>query len=161
MPARRAALAGAALASAALLLTAAAQDALDPWLIAAAVAAIAASGLLFRKPLRERGPDLPADDGGGPAVADALLAHVPDPVILVDRRAVVIEANPAARTLLPTLKLRHPLSFALRDPAVLGGVEAVVRTGQLTRVEYSERVPTERAFEVQIGTLGLDGGDET
>ena len=29
-------------------------------------------------------------------IAEAVLAHIPDPVILVDQRAVVIEANEAA-----------------------------------------------------------------
>lgn len=97
------------------------------------------------------------------AIAEALLAHIPDPVILVDRRVVVIEANPAARRLLPGLKLRHPLSFSLRAPDVLDGIEEVLRTGAPVRTEYAPRVPTERAFEVQIGALPLPdmpGGGE-
>ncbi|MBB2959977.1 ATP-binding protein [Methylobacterium sp. R2-1] len=89
------------------------------------------------------------------AIAEALLANIPDPVILVDRRVVVIEANPAARRLLPGLKLRHPLSFSLRAPDVLDGIEEVLRTGAPVRTEYATRVPTERAFEVQIGALPL------
>ncbi|WP_418291992.1 hypothetical protein [Methylobacterium durans] len=75
----------------------------------------------------------------------------PDPVILIDRRSVVIEANPAARALFPNLKLRHPLSFALRAPEILDGIEAVLRTGQPLKTGYATRVPTERSFEVQIG----------
>ena len=92
------------------------------------------------------------------AVAEALLANVPDPVILVDRRAVVIEANPAARALLPTMQLRHPLSFALRAPDVLDGIEEVLRTGIPLKVAYAVRVPTERAFEVQIGPIAMPDG---
>ena len=52
---------------------------------------------------------------------------MPDPVILVDRRTLVVEANPAARALLPALLQARPLSFALRSPEVLDGVEAVLR----------------------------------
>ncbi len=88
-------------------------------------------------------------------VAESLLANIPDPVILVDRRIVVIEANPAARALLPGLKLRHPLSFALRSPDVLDGIEAVLQSGAPLKTGYVARVPTERAFEVQIGALPL------
>ncbi|GEP01665.1 ATP-binding protein [Methylobacterium haplocladii] len=87
------------------------------------------------------------------SVAESLLANIPDPVILVDRRIVVIEANPAARALLPGLKLRHPLSFALRSPDVLDGIEEVLQSGAPLKTGYVTRVPTERAFEVQIGAL--------
>ncbi|MFD0937686.1 ATP-binding protein, partial [Methylobacterium trifolii] len=92
------------------------------------------------------------------AVAEALLANIPDPVILVDRRAVVIEANPAARALLPLMRLRHPLSFALRAPDVLDGIEEVLRTGAPLKTVYGTRVPLERAFEVQIGALPMPDG---
>ncbi|WP_264049553.1 ATP-binding protein [Methylobacterium flocculans] len=92
------------------------------------------------------------------SVAEALLANIPDPVILVDRRAVVIEVNPAARALLPALKLRHPLSFALRAPEILDGIEEVLRTGAPLKTLYATRVPTERAFEVQVGALPMPDG---
>jgi two-component system phosphate regulon sensor histidine kinase PhoR len=74
----------------------------------------------------------------------------------VDRRVIVIEMNEAARLLLPGLKLKNPLSFALRSPDVLGGIDQVLATGEMRKVEYSERVPTERTFEVQIGPLRTD-----
>ncbi|WP_091139605.1 ATP-binding protein [Microvirga guangxiensis] len=90
-------------------------------------------------------------------MAEALLAHIPDPVILVDRREIVLEANKAAHLLLPGLKVSHPLSFALRSPDVLDGIEEVLETGAPLRIEYSERVPTERTFEVHIGPLQAEG----
>nr|WP_238257778.1 ATP-binding protein [Methylobacterium gnaphalii] len=96
------------------------------------------------------------------SVAESLLANIPDPVILVDRRIVVLEANAAARALLPGLKLRHPLSFALRSPDVLDGIEQVLQTGAPLKTNYVTRVPTERVFEVQIGALPMPdtaGGD--
>jgi two-component system phosphate regulon sensor histidine kinase PhoR len=93
------------------------------------------------------------------ATADALLATIPDPVILVDRRSLVLEANAAARALFPLLKLRHPLSFSLRSPDVLDGIEAALSEGVTQRVEYSERVPTERTYEVQIGALARGAGE--
>ena len=135
-----------------------AAAALDAALVLASLAAICIGGLLgsLRRPAVVPEPIRAAADRY--AVAEALLANIPDPVILVDRRAVVIEANPAARALLPPLRLRHPLSFALRAPDVLDGIEEVCRTGAPIKVSYAVRVPTERAFEVQIGPITMPDG---
>jgi two-component system phosphate regulon sensor histidine kinase PhoR len=151
---RRAAVGGAILASAAIVAAAAARGHLDGWLLAAALLGVAASALALGE-RRDRTPRIPGRHGDLPqaGLADAVLANIPDPVILVDRRVVVLEANEAARTLLPALRARHPLSFALRSPDVLAGIDEVLRTGEPLRIEHSERVPTERTFEVQIGPL--------
>ncbi|KAB1070654.1 ATP-binding protein [Methylobacterium planeticum] len=159
--ARRSALAGAALAAATLALLALIRTGFDLVFLAVALLTIPVAGLLGRG---GAGPPRPKAGVAGPdrhAVAEALLANIPDPVILIDRRAVVIEANAAARALLPSLKLRHPLSFALRAPDVLDGIEEVLRSGQPLKTAYATRVPTERVFEVQIGALPMpvpDGG---
>jgi two-component system, OmpR family, phosphate regulon sensor histidine kinase PhoR len=157
-PVRRAAMRGALVASVLLIMAAAARGRLDVWLLIAAAAGVILSGLIFAG--RTRNGQLRVTSDGGlpqrPGTAEALLATIPDPVILVDRRAVVIEMNEAARVLLPALKLKNPLSFALRSPDVLDGIEEVLRIGDMRKVEYSERVPTERTFEVQIGPLRAD-----
>ena len=154
---------GAAAALAVVVAGEAVTGGLDAALVASAGLALLVGGMLGRgrrpailPPKAIRGPDRHA-------VADALLANIPDPVILVDRRAVVIEANPAARRFLPSLKLRHPLSFSLRAPDVLDGIDEVLRTGISLKTAYVTRVPTERAFEVQIGALpmpDMPGGGE-
>jgi two-component system, OmpR family, phosphate regulon sensor histidine kinase PhoR len=161
-PTRRSAVRGAAVAGLVLNVVAAARGLWDPWLLAgAAVAAVLAA--LLGGPRRRFGGGLlgtrsrlPSKDAGRTGIADALLAHIPDPVILVDQRVLVVEANAAARVLLPGLKTEHPLSFALRSPDVLGGIDQVLSSGVLQRIEYSERVPTERTFEVHIGPLRSD-----
>ena len=158
---RSAALRGALLAAALLLTVAAARDRLDGWLLGAAALGVAASGLLLRRrPERTRRLPGPAASEQRLAVAETLVANIPDPVILIDRRTLVIEANDAARALLPAVKARQPLSFALRAPEVLDGIDEVLRTGRLLKVEYTERIPAERAFEVQIGALRAPGGAE-
>jgi two-component system phosphate regulon sensor histidine kinase PhoR len=143
----------AALVAAALLLGfAAARGSLDGGWIAAGLAAAAAGALLGR--WREPPASVPvAAPEESLAAADTLLANIPDPVIMVDRRALVRLANEAARELLPALRLDHPLSFYLRAPDVLDGIEAVARTGAPTKVEYEERVPAQRSFEVQISPV--------
>jgi two-component system phosphate regulon sensor histidine kinase PhoR len=155
---RRMALRGAVLAGAVLIAVAAAHDLLGGWLLGGAVLVLALSAVAVADEPRSRMPP-PSQTGADPpqaGIADAVLAHIPDPVILVDRRSIVIQANDAAEALLPNLKARNPLSFALRSPDVLRGIEEVLASGETRRVEHVERVPTERVFEVQIGLLKVD-----
>src|SRR3954466_14122955 len=115
---RRDAIYGAVGSGLVLLAVAAIRGSLDAWLVAAGLAAVALSAWAIPA-LTRRGSSesqAPAGSGGRLGLADAVLAHIPDPVILVDDRAVVVEMNAAAQALLPTLKLREPLSFALRSP---------------------------------------------
>lgn len=154
-PLRVAAFRGAALASLVLSSVALWRGYGDGWFVAGVLGSLmisAAAGGLQRRRLGHALQPRPRSPVRS-AMAEAVLAHIPDPVILIDRRAVVLEANKAAHSLLPGLKVGHPLSFALRSPDVLDGIEEVLETGAPLRVEYSERVPTERVFEVHIGPL--------
>jgi two-component system phosphate regulon sensor histidine kinase PhoR len=151
---------GAAITAGLLILALAAAGRLDLPLILIALLAVCLGGWLGG---RGREPPVPRPAATTPrhAVAEALLANVPDPVILVDRRTLVLEANPAARALLPALHHARPLSFALRDPEVLDGIEAVLSSGTPRRVALSTRVPLERTFDVQIGALSMPDGSGT
>jgi two-component system phosphate regulon sensor histidine kinase PhoR len=154
-PLRMAAFRGAVLAS--LLLSAVAlwRGYGDGWFVLGVVGALVLSIAVSGRQRKRLGEALQLRPKSATenSMAEALLAHIPDPVILVDRRALVLEANKAAHLLLPGLKIGHPLSFALRSPDVLDGIEEVVEAGAPLRIEYSERVPTERTFEVHIGPL--------
>ena len=123
--------------------------------------ALLSFALLARRRTGPSSPSSPAQPGLGPpaGVVGALLEHIPDPVIIVDHRALVLEANGAARGLLPALKTRQPLSFALRNPNVLEALERVVQHGGAVRTDFAERIPTERRFEVQVATLTVDQPD--
>jgi two-component system phosphate regulon sensor histidine kinase PhoR len=156
-PSRRAALRGAVIACLVLNLILGARGIWDWWLLVGTAVAVGLSALLGGRPRSFEGASRPGpSDTRPPGVAEALLAHIPDPVILVDQQAVVIEANEAARHLLPGLRDGYPLSFALRSPDVLDGIDKVLEASAPLRVEYSERIPTERAFEVHIGPLRAD-----
>lgn len=152
---RRAALGGALVTAGSLLAVAGFRGLLDGWFIAAGLAAVAIApwlgGVLSRRPPEPVQSPAASDHRFG--VAEAVLAHIPDPVILVDGGSLVVEMNAAARRLLPALRVREPLSFALRSPDVLDGIHEVVAGGETLWVHYAERVPTERAFEVLIGPL--------
>jgi len=90
------------------------------------------------------------------AAARALLSHIPDPVIFVGPDGFVLEANAAARELLPTLQLERPLSYGLRAPEILNDLGAL-RPGETAHVEYRIRAPVERAFDVQVTALPGEG----
>lgn len=160
-PGRTGAIRGAAVSCCMILTVALLRGAWDPWLLAGAAASLLVVALMSR-PRRILGAtflgtrSIGPKEAAAPGMADAVLAHIPDPVILVDQRAVVLEANAAAHGLLPGLKTGHPLSFALRSPDVLNAINEVLVTGLPLRIEYSERVPTERTFEVHIGPLRPD-----
>ncbi|WP_246505214.1 ATP-binding protein [Microvirga antarctica] len=158
--ARAVAVRSAVLTCAILLAAAALLGVFSLWMMGAAVIAIAVcAGLAPRRRIRALLASDPSTIARHPGVADAVLAHIPDPVILVDQRAIVVEANEAALLLLPGLKLGHPLSFALRSPVVLDGIDEVLAAREPLKVEYSERVPTERTFEVHIGPLRSQSPD--
>jgi two-component system phosphate regulon sensor histidine kinase PhoR len=156
-PLRDAALRAAVVACFVMVVVALVRGHGDAWLLLWAGVAIVA-GILVAGPKRSLGararsqPSKPQRS----SIAEAVLAQIPDPVILVDQRSVVIEGNKAAYGLLDGLKTGHPLSFALRSPDVLDGIQEVLHKGEPLRVEYSERVPTERIFEVHIGPLQGD-----
>lgn len=148
---------GAVIAGGLILLWLLWDETLGTGTVLVGLAAIAIGGLAGGR-RRAQPPTPPTTGTPRPAVAEALLAHIPDPVILVDRRTRVLEANPAARALLPALHLSHPLAFALRDPEITEAVETVLAGWPPQRVAYETRVPLERAFEIQIGALQVPDG---
>jgi two-component system phosphate regulon sensor histidine kinase PhoR len=160
-PIRDAALRGAVVTGFVLVVVALVRGYGDAWLLFWAAIAIVA-GVFIAGPRRSLGVRVRTQPKSSQrsSVAEAVLAHIPDPVILVDQRAVVLEANKAAHRLLSGLKVGHPLSFALRNPDVLDGIHEVLESGEPLRVEYSERIPTERTFEVHIGPLQAEVANE-
>ena len=80
----------------------------------------------------------------------AVIAGVPDPVIALDRNGRVLTLNESARSLAPALRQGEPVSLALRMPELIEAIGRAYATGDEQRVEYSERVPIDRWFEVIV-----------
>jgi two-component system phosphate regulon sensor histidine kinase PhoR len=142
--------AGALVTSILLLGMSAWRGGLDLYGASAALLAIAAFAFWPARPQRTSTTEGPATATN---LSDELVARFPDPLILVDRRAVVVVANDAASRILPSLTRRNPLSFALRAPEVLESVARVIATGEQADVVYGGRSATEPIFEVRIRRL--------
>jgi two-component system phosphate regulon sensor histidine kinase PhoR len=87
---------------------------------------------------------------------EAVIAGVPDPVIALDRNGRVLTVNESARSLAPALRLGEPVSLALRMPELIEAIGRAYATGDEQRVEYSERVPIDRWFEVIVKPVRRD-----
>ena len=81
---------------------------------------------------------------------DAVVAGLPDPVIALDRNGRVLTLNDRARALTPALRQGEPVSLALRMPELIEAIGRAYATGEEQRVEYSERVPLDRWFELIV-----------
>ena len=99
-----------------------------------------------------------ADRIGSPFAAQ-LVEAMPEPAIIVgsDGRAAV--ANRPAFTLLAGLKIDEPFVLALRAPDVVDAWRRVIASGEAETVQWSERVPVERLFDVCVAPLATAEGD--
>jgi two-component system, OmpR family, phosphate regulon sensor histidine kinase PhoR len=79
-----------------------------------------------------------------------------DPCFLLDRRGVVRYANAGAAAAFRA-RPGEPLSYWLRVPELTAAFERVARGGPAERVEFVERVPTERWYAAWFSPLGPPG----
>jgi len=89
------------------------------------------------------------------AALEAIVAGLPDPVIVLDRDGRVIAFNSGAGALAPALRRGDPASIALRVPELVEAVRQTHAGGAPRRIEFSERVPTERHFEAFVSPITL------
>ncbi|WP_244642298.1 ATP-binding protein [Chelatococcus reniformis] len=155
---REAAVCATATTSVVFALFALAEHGLSPWLMAASGTAILLTLLLFRDRMPIGVPSASRSGDRADAGVAALLGAVPDPALLVDRRSVVVGATPAAYGAFPTLRIAQPLSFTLRAPAVLEGLDDVLKSGEARTVEFTHRGGAERVYAVSI--TALTAGDD-
>lgn len=91
--------------------------------------------------------------------AAQLIDAMPDPKIIVSADERVEAANKPALDLLPGLKLGDPFVLGLRAPDVNDARRRVMASGEAETVQWSERVPVERLFEVRVAPLATSGGE--
>jgi two-component system phosphate regulon sensor histidine kinase PhoR len=97
---------------------------------------------------------------GRVAAAEAVIAAVPDPLILLDERRRVVRANAPAAEFVGTVGEPRDLAAALRNPTVLAAADAVLRGEAARVVDFTITVPIERQLRARIARIGgpsLDG----
>jgi two-component system phosphate regulon sensor histidine kinase PhoR len=92
--------------------------------------------------------------------AEAVIAAIPDPLILLDERRQIVRANPEAAAFVGAYSGLRDLSLGLRNPAVLAAVDAVLRGQPAEIVDFGLTVPIERQLRARIARIArssLDG----
>jgi two-component system phosphate regulon sensor histidine kinase PhoR len=152
---------GVLLAAAVVLITFIAMGILSPTYALAGFAVMVGAALIGgsagqwqpQSSSSQRGPDPPPND----PLLNAVIAAMPDPVILLGRDGRVIAFNERAAAIAPALSRGEPASLALRVPEVVEATRRAASTGEIQRVEFSERVPVDRWFAAHVAPVELDG----
>lgn len=90
-------------------------------------------------------------------VLEALLRAVPEAALLVGSDFRLIAANPAVTSLLPSLRTGELLVWGLRSPDILEAITHAFASRKPQKVQWRERVPLERLFDVYIAPIELAG----
>jgi two-component system phosphate regulon sensor histidine kinase PhoR len=92
------------------------------------------------------------------AAAEAVIAAVPDPLILIDRDRRIVRANRASAEFVGTISEPRNLAAALRNPALLAAADAVLRGAALQSVEFGLSVPIARQLEARFARIPRSEG---
>jgi two-component system phosphate regulon sensor histidine kinase PhoR len=125
------------------------------------LAVVAAAILMREGNLTASGEAMPHADRVMPAIVDrtveAVVSDLPDPTIVLTPESTVVAFNESAQEMTPGILRGEPISFALRVPNVLEAIRAVAAAREMRRIEFFQRVPTDRWWEATIAPLVLPG----
>jgi two-component system phosphate regulon sensor histidine kinase PhoR len=95
-----------------------------------------------------------SDIGG--RMIETVIAGIPDAVVALDREGRVLAMNRAVESLAPALRHGDHASSRLRTPELLEAIRAAFASGEVQRIEFSERVPMDRWYDATVAPIGLD-----
>jgi two-component system, OmpR family, phosphate regulon sensor histidine kinase PhoR len=95
------------------------------------------------------------------AANEAVIASLPDPLIMLDRARRIVRANQAAESALGAPLADRDLIAVLRSPQVIDAVAGAFDSGDGRIVEFSLPVPVERAFLARVEPLPRPIADGT
>jgi len=84
------------------------------------------------------------------AAAEAVIAAVPDPLIMIDRQRRIVRSNAAAAEFVGPGAPPRDLAAALRNPVLLAAADAVLRGESVRSVEFSLAGPIERVLRAHF-----------
>lgn len=83
----------------------------------------------------------------------SIVEGISDPLILLDRNRIVVEANRAARELLGDKIVGQDIAFHLRHPDALQAVEKAIRDGASSELEITLLDPIERDCLMRVNII--------
>jgi len=92
------------------------------------------------------------------AAAEAVIAAVPDPLILIDRQRRIVRSNAAAAEFIGPGAEPRDLAAALRNPVLLAAADAVLRGERMGSVEFTLSVPVERVLRAHLARIANQPG---
>jgi two-component system phosphate regulon sensor histidine kinase PhoR len=93
------------------------------------------------------------------AAAEAVIAAIPDPLILLDERRRIVRANVEATAFIGVIPEPRDLAAALRNPAVLAAADAVLRGERARVIDFSLTVPVERQLRARFARIDHPSSD--
>ncbi|WP_299344899.1 ATP-binding protein [uncultured Maritalea sp.] len=78
---------------------------------------------------------------------------LPDPCLIVDRRAILRYRNSAAASEFPASSVGDPLAFSLRNPILLNTIDQAIKTDSRVTGEFHETVPSANWYQVSVTPL--------
>ncbi|MCO5160467.1 MAG: ATP-binding protein [Mesorhizobium sp.] len=126
----------------------------------AAAAVVVVAAFAPRRSLRERRAEREAEANKpalGSITAEALAAAVSDPLVIFDSHGAVIHVNGACAIAFPGLSVGTSLQLRFRAPEMQEMIAKALAQGRPVSIDYSEKVPVERFFRVNVSPVGEDG----
>jgi two-component system, OmpR family, phosphate regulon sensor histidine kinase PhoR len=93
------------------------------------------------------------------AAAEAIIAAVPDPLILLDQRRRIVRVNAAAADFVGALSPPRDLAAALRNPTLLAAADAVLGGAGSRVVEFTLTIPVERQLRARFARIDQPSAD--
>src|SRR5271155_429956 len=93
------------------------------------------------------------------AAAEAIIAAVPDPLILLDQRRRIVRVNAAAANFVGALSPPRDLASALRNPTLLTAADAVLGGAGSRVVEFTLNIPVERQLRARFARIDQPPAD--
>ncbi|MGA7864161.1 MAG: ATP-binding protein [Stellaceae bacterium] len=93
------------------------------------------------------------------AAAEAVIAAVPDPLILLDERRRIVRANAQAAVFIDITPEPRDLAAVLRNPAVLAAADTVLRGERARVIDFSLTVPVERQLRARFARIDHPSAD--
>jgi len=82
---------------------------------------------------------------------ESLIDAFPDPVLLVDGGREVVRCNAAAREELGIAATPLPLDAVIRDPGLTAALDAAIREGRHSQVDFTPPADPRRRFSARVG----------